>query len=49
MHAEGVTILEYYGLKGEDKWAYIGYLSLFWVVFTSLAWLTLSFVRHQKR
>ncbi|PNH05921.1 ABC transporter G family member 18 [Tetrabaena socialis] len=43
------TILEYYSLKGEDKWAYIGYLSIFWIVFASLALLALTYVRHQKR
>ncbi|KAG2446852.1 hypothetical protein HYH02_008009 [Chlamydomonas schloesseri] len=43
------TILQYYGLAGEDKWAYIGYLSLFWIVFAVLALLALTYVRHQKR
>ncbi|KAG2427597.1 hypothetical protein HXX76_012251 [Chlamydomonas incerta] len=43
------TILQYYGLAGADKWAYIGYLSLFWIVFATLALLALTYVRHQKR
>ncbi|PNH05918.1 ABC transporter G family member 18 [Tetrabaena socialis] len=47
--AGDATILEYYSLKGEDKWAYIGYLSIFWIVFASLALLALTYVRHQKR
>ncbi|EFJ42159.1 hypothetical protein VOLCADRAFT_107413 [Volvox carteri f. nagariensis] len=47
--AGGKTILEYYGLLGADKWTYVGYLSLFWIVFATLALLALTFVRHQKR
>ena len=43
------TILEYYGLKYANKWAYVGYLSIFWAVFVILAWAALSFVRHQRR
>lgn len=43
------TILEYYSLSGVDKWAYVGYLSLFWIVFATLALLALTFVHHQKR
>lgn len=45
----GITILEYFGLKGEDKWAYVGYLALFWAAFTGLTLLALMFVRHHKR
>ncbi|GLC39039.1 hypothetical protein PLESTB_001286600 [Pleodorina starrii] len=45
----GVSILRYYGLEGADKWAYLGYLSLFWIVFAWLALLALTYVRHQKR
>ncbi len=45
----GVSILQYYGLEGADKWAYVGYLSLFWIVFATLALAALTYVRHQKR
>ncbi|GIL78523.1 hypothetical protein Vretifemale_7939, partial [Volvox reticuliferus] len=47
--AGDVPILKYYGLQGGDKWAYIGYLALFWLAFTIMALLALTFVRHQKR
>jgi ATP-binding cassette subfamily G (WHITE) protein 2 len=47
--AGGQTILEYYGMKGTNKWAYVGYLSLFWCAFVVFAWAALSFVRHQRR
>lgn len=26
----GMEVLEYYGLNRGDKWAYIGYLAIFW-------------------
>lgn len=47
--AGGLSILQYYGLAGADKWAYIGYLAIFWIVFVFLALMALSYVRHQKR
>ncbi|GLC56437.1 hypothetical protein PLESTB_001104700 [Pleodorina starrii] len=47
--AGGLTVLQYYGLQGADKWAYLGYLSLFWLVFAVLALLALTYMRHQKR
>ncbi|KXZ50089.1 hypothetical protein GPECTOR_18g66 [Gonium pectorale] len=47
--AGGQTLLQYYGLEGGDKWAYVGYLAIFWIVFAGLALAALTFVRHQKR
>ncbi|CAL8464409.1 g3944 [Coccomyxa elongata] len=44
-----LEILEFYGLRGKNKWAFVGYEAIFVVVFFLLAWLALSFVRHQKR
>ncbi len=47
--ADGQTVLEYYGLDGVDKRTYIGYNALFFLAFVLLAYLVLSFVKHQKR
>ena len=44
-----VRVLEYYSLEGVNKWAWIGYESIFLVVFLVLTWLALVTVRHQKR
>lgn len=44
-----VQILAYYDLNGIDKWAFLGYESLFFVFFFGLAWAALVFVRHEKR
>ncbi|CAK0783380.1 hypothetical protein CVIRNUC_006579 [Coccomyxa viridis] len=46
---EGQTVLEFYGLEKQNKWAQLGYESLFFAGFTFLAWAALAFVRHQKR
>jgi ABC-type polysaccharide/polyol phosphate export permease len=46
---EGKTVLEYYGLKSVDKWAYIGYLSLFFLVFFVLTWTALRYKNYQQR
>ena len=47
--ANGQPILDYYSLPEDLMWAYIGYTSLYFAVFLLLAWLALSFLRHQKR
>ncbi|KAK9904696.1 hypothetical protein WJX75_000743 [Coccomyxa subellipsoidea] len=46
---EGLTVLEFYGLEKQNKWAQLGYESLFFIGFTILAWAALAFVSHQKR
>ncbi len=47
--ADGQTVLQYYSLDGVDKGSYIGYNTLFFLAFGVLAYLVLSFVKHQKR
>ena len=41
--------LEYFSLDGINKWAYVGYESLFFVAFFFAAWAALQFVRWDKR
>ncbi len=41
--------LEYFSLDGINKWAYVGYESLFFVGFFFAAWAALQFVRWDKR
>jgi hypothetical protein len=48
-HADGQSVLDYFGLDGVDKGRYIGYDSLFFLAFGVLAYLVLSYVKHQKR
>lgn len=45
----GKTILEFYACDGVDKWANIGYMSLFYIVFFFLTWLALSYCKFQRR
>ncbi|KAG2450267.1 hypothetical protein HYH02_004778 [Chlamydomonas schloesseri] len=45
----GSTVLHYYSLAYVDKWAYMGYLSLFFIVFFLLALLTMTFKKYQSR
>ncbi|GLI65656.1 hypothetical protein VaNZ11_009256 [Volvox africanus] len=45
----GNTVLSYYGLANVDKWRYMGFLSLFFIVFFLLAWITMQFKRYQLR
>ena len=47
--ANGQPILEYYSLSEDLLWAFLGYSSLFFLGFLFVAWLALSFLRHQKR
>lgn len=44
-----LQILEYYDLNQAAKWAFLGYESLFFVVFFAMAWTALVYVRHEKR
>ncbi len=43
------TVLEYFSLDGVDKWAFLGYESLFFVGFFGLAFLALRFVNFTNR
>ncbi|KAK9804705.1 hypothetical protein WJX72_000974 [[Myrmecia] bisecta] len=45
----GREVLEFYNLDGRSRWALLGYESLFFIAFFTLAWLALAFKRHQKR
>jgi hypothetical protein len=49
MWAGGQTLLDAYDLKGVDKWAYVGYLCLFFLAFFAAAFLALKHVNHSKR
>lgn len=42
-------LLEFFSLKDSNKWAQVGYLSCFGVVFMFFAWLALAYKRMQKR
>ena len=44
-----VQTLEYFSLSGINKWAYVGYESLFFVGFFFAAWAALQFIRYDKR
>ena len=44
-----VQILNFYSIEGDDKWVQFGYEFIFFVVFFIMAWLGLSFVKHQRR
>ena len=45
----GQTVLEYYNLAGVNKWAYLGYNSLFFVFFFLCTWVIMSFKKYQVR
>jgi ATP-binding cassette subfamily G (WHITE) protein 2 len=42
-------VLSYYSLANVDKWTYMGYLSLFFIVFFLLALITMQFKKYQSR
>ncbi len=44
-----MTVLQYFKLDHVNKNAYIGYDVLFFFGYSILAYLALSFVRHDKR
>lgn len=46
---EGESVLEYYGLQGKSYSRRIGFLSIFFFVFTFFAWLGLTYLRHGTR
>eukprot|EP00798_Chlamydomonas_sp_ICE-L_P008106 gene8106-1352_t len=43
------TVLETYSLENVDKWAYLGYTSLFWFVYFIGTVLAMSFKKYQSR
>lgn len=45
----GVEVLQFYDLRGVNKWVQIGYECIFFAGFYVLAWAALAFFRHQKR
>lgn len=45
----GSTVLNYYSLGEVDKWTYMGYLALFFIVFFLLALITMTFKKYQSR
>lgn len=44
-----VTIMDYYGVGGIDKWAYLGFLALFFLFWFICAWVTLSVRKYSSR
>jgi ATP-binding cassette, subfamily G (WHITE), member 2 len=42
-------VLEFYGMKGEMPWANVGYMAVFCLGFSCIAFLALRYIRHQKR
>ena len=47
--ADGQSVLQYFGLAQVNKFSYVGYDALFFVAFGVLAYLALSYIRHDKR
>lgn len=45
----GQTVLQYYGIEGQNKWANLGYTACFFFFFTFCAWVTLSVKKYQRR
>ncbi|KAK9817026.1 hypothetical protein WJX72_008524 [[Myrmecia] bisecta] len=43
------AVLQYYSLTGTSKLGFVGYESLFIIVFFCLTWLSLTFLRHHSR
>lgn len=46
---QGSNLLQYYDFYHVDKWTYLGYLSLFFIVFFSLTWVTMTFKKYSSR
>lgn len=44
-----LTVLETYSLENVKKWAYVGYLSLFFLTFFLLSWTTLGLRKYSNR
>ena len=47
--AGGETLLEAYDLEGEDKWAYLGVLLVFFFAFFAMALGAITYVDHSRR
>ncbi|KAG2493535.1 hypothetical protein HYH03_008349 [Edaphochlamys debaryana] len=45
----GTTVLDYYSLTHANKWAYMGYLCIFFLVFFLLALVTMQFKQYTRR
>lgn len=41
--------LQFLGLEGQSKWAFLGYESLFFCFFFGCAWAAVQFIRWDKR
>lgn len=46
---DGMTVLQYYGLSGNSKWAYCGYASLFFLFFFLCTLLVLTYKKYEVR
>lgn len=49
LYIGGITILEYYSLDTYNKWAFLGYLSCFFVAFLMATWGALAWKKHGSR
>ncbi len=47
--ANGLTTLQYFSLDGVSIPDYVGYLSVFFFVYSFMAYLALSYINWQKR
>ena len=47
--SDGQTVLAYFGLDGISKTAYVGFNSLFFLVYFTLAYLALSHINWGRR
>lgn len=45
----GVTVLEYFGVKGQSVWGNLGIVYAFFLFFLFACWLTLSYKRYDNR
>ena len=45
----GIPVLHYYSLDAVSKWAWLGWMALFFAAYVALAWAALATVRHQRR
>jgi hypothetical protein len=43
------SVLAFYDLSGVDAWAWLGFQTIFLVVFLALTWATLVLIKHQRR
>ena len=43
------SVLEFYDLSGVNGWAWLGFQTIFLVIFFFLTWATLVLIKHQRR